>query len=281
MSSFSFSSWSNLHRTKFEESLYNVFGEADKGTPNIYAACAYPLQTGGKRIRPLFVYAAAQAFGTYDEHSALCSALSIELIHTYSLVHDDLPCMDDDDERRGLPTVHKKYGEAPALLVGDALLTKAFAILCGSPHLSQTLPIISEAAGIAGMIGGQSMDIGFEGTMESIEQISLLHKKKTGALIKAATLLGGISAEASLRELMALESYGTAIGLAFQLADDVLDAEEDSDTDGPPSFVKLLGIEETQKKAQECHQAALLACAQLPHPEALIALADFTIDRNH
>ena len=281
MSSFSFSSWSLLHRTKFEESLYRVFSEAEKGTPNIYSACAYPLKTGGKRIRPLFVYAAAEAFGDYDEQSALCSALSIELIHTYSLVHDDLPCMDNDDERRGLPTVHKKFGEAPALLVGDALLTKAFSILCSSPHLAQTLPIISEAAGVAGMIGGQSMDIGFEGTINTIEKLSLLHKKKTGALIKASVILGGIAAEASLSELMALESYGTAIGLAFQLADDILDAEEDGDANGPPSFVKLLGIEETQKKAQECHQAALIACAQLSHPEALIALADFTVDRNH
>jgi geranylgeranyl pyrophosphate synthase len=247
MPTFSFDTWSKSKRIAFEKSLEAVF--LNHGPANLNKATQYPLQTGGKRIRPLFVFAAAQAFGSHNEQSALCSALSIELIHTYSLVHDDLPCMDDDDERRGHPTVHKKFGEAPALLVGDALLTEAFAVLCKSPHLSQTLPIISTAAGISGMIGGQSMDIGFEGRIQNVEQLTKLHLGKTGALIKAAVLLGGIAAEASVRELMQLEIYGSAVGLAFQLADDLLDEEEDQAEDGPPSFVKLLGAKETQKKS--------------------------------
>ena len=131
------------------------------------------------------------------------------------------------------------------------------------------------------MIGGQCMDIGLEGAIENLEQLTVLHAKKTGALIKAAVLLGGIAAEASLSELRDLEAYGEAIGLAFQLADDVLDEKEDQKEYGPPSFVKFLGSAETQKKAQEYHQQALLACAKLPHPEALIALADFTVTRTH
>jgi geranylgeranyl pyrophosphate synthase len=279
MSSFSFDAWSQSERTSFEKSLNQLF--LNDGPPNIRTATRYPLQTGGKRIRPLFVFAAAQAFGEYNKQSALCSALSIELIHTYSLVHDDLPCMDDDDERRGLPTVHKKFGEAPALLVGDALLTEAFSVLCKSPHLAQSLPIISRAAGISGMIGGQSMDIGFEGTIEHLEQLTQLHLGKTGALIKASALLGGIAAEASMKELMRLEAYGNAVGLAFQLADDLLDEEEDQAEDGPPSFVKLLGAEETRKKASYYHQEARAACQEFTNPEALLALADFTISRSY
>lgn len=244
-------------------------------------ATEYPLKTGGKRIRPLFVFAAGEAFGEYNTDSALCSALSIELIHTYSLVHDDLPCMDDDDLRRGKPTVHKQFDVAPALLVGDALLTEAFAVLSNSPHLKQTLPIISKAAGVSGMIGGQSIDIGFEGNVTSLEELTRLHINKTGALIKASCILGGIAAEASIRELMLLETYGHAVGLAFQLADDLLDEEEDKEENGPPSFVKLLGAEETRKKAMQYHAQALEACEALPNPQALRALADFSVSRTH
>ena len=279
MSSFSFDSWSETKRTAFEHSLHTVFSAHAES--RIRTATEYPLQTGGKRIRPLFVFAAAEAFGEYNTESALCSALSIELIHTYSLVHDDLPCMDDDDLRRGKPTVHKQYGEAPALLVGDALLTEAFAVLSNSPHLRQTLPIIAKAAGIAGMIGGQSIDIGFEGQVTSLDELTRLHINKTGALIKASCLLGGIAAEASIRELMLLETYGNAVGLAFQLADDLLDEEEDKEENGPPSFVKLLGAEETRATAMKYHAQALEICSSLSNPQALCALADFSVLRTH
>ena len=185
---FVFDSWAPKWRSSFEENLHKIF--QNRFPKHLAEACRYPLQTGGKRIRPLFVFAAAESLGTFSEKSAINSALSIELIHTYSLVHDDLPCMDDDDLRRGHPTVHKKYGEAEALLVGDALLTEAFNILTENPFLSQVLPIIGSAAGISGMIGGQSFDIGFEGAIQDIETLSLLHQKKTGALIAAAVKLG-------------------------------------------------------------------------------------------
>ena len=131
------------------------------------------------------------------------------------------------------------------------------------------------------MIGGQSMDIGFEGSIQDLEQLTQLHLGKTGALIKAAVMLGGIAAEASIKELMQLEIYGSAVGLAFQLADDLLDEEEDQAEDGPPSFVKLLGAEETRKKASQYHQEAREACLGFTHPEALLSLADFTISRSH
>lgn len=279
MSSFSFDTWSQTQRVRFEKSLHAAFSSHPES--RIRTATEYPLQTGGKRIRPLFVLASAEAFGAYNTESALCSALSIELIHTYSLVHDDLPCMDDDDFRRGKPTVHKQYGEAPALLVGDALLTEAFAVLCNSPHLRQTLPIISKAAGVSGMIGGQSIDIGFEGEVTSVEELTQLHINKTGALIKASCLLGGIAAEASIRDLVLLETYGNAVGLAFQLADDLLDEEEDKEENGPPSFVKLLGAEQTRATAMKYHSQAREICQALPNPQALRALADFSVSRTH
>jgi len=278
MSIFDFSGWKNQHTVQFEKSLFSVFNH---GPPNIREAVQYPLTTGGKRIRPLFVFAAAEAFSSYNEQSAICSALSIELIHTYSLVHDDLPCMDNDDERRGKPTVHKKYDEASALLVGDSLLTEAFSVLSKSPDLSSVLPIIAKAAGISGMIGGQSMDIGFEGPVQDVETLTNLHKGKTGALIQASVVLGGIAAGASESEQQILREYGEAVGMAFQLADDLLDEEEDKEEDGPPSFVKLLGAEETQRQAHHYHQKALKACAQLENPEALHALANFTIYRKY
>ena len=276
---FDFNSWSNNERERFESSLHAVFTQ--KGSPALREASQYPLTTGGKRIRPLFVMAAAQAFPTFDHQSARCSALSIELIHTYSLVHDDLPCMDDDDLRRGMPTVHKRFGEAPALLVGDVLLTEAFAVLCPSPHLPQVLPIITQAAGIAGMIEGQSYDIGFEGSIDTIEQLKHLHLRKTGALIQASAQLGGIAAGATSQEQEALIAYGQAIGLAFQLADDVLDEEQDMKEEGPPSFVKLLGRQRTQELAIQYRDEALLACSNFPRPQALQALAEFSIARSY
>ena len=246
----------------------------------VHRAMRHPVFAGGKRLRPVLCLAAAEACGGASEE-ALAPACAVELIHTYSLVHDDLPCMDDDDLRRGQATVHKKFGEAPALLAGDALLTEAFAVLCPSPHLQQTLPIITQAAGIRGMIEGQSYDIGFEGSIDTLIQLQHLHQCKTGALIRASVHLGGIAAAAPPTDLEALILYGEAVGLAFQLADDVLDEEEDEAEDGPPSFVKLLGREETQRRALILRDQALEACSNFPKPHALQALAHFSVDRKH
>ena len=215
--------------------------------------------------------------------SALVAAQAIELVHTYSLVHDDLPCMDDDDFRRGAPSVHKAYGEAPAVLIGDLLLTEAFYILSElSPKLlPQILPLFCRASGIDGMIGGQSMDIGFEGPISTLNDLKKLHAGKTGALIHCSVMMGGLCSEASSSELELLDEYGSSIGLAFQMADDVLDAEEDAEEGGPPSYVKLIGVERTQHMAAELCDRAIHAAEKLPHPDLLKEIALFTIRRKH
>ena len=278
--------WSKPLIEKLNSSLIERF---DKRRPiNIAKASQYPLSNGGKRIRPLFVFSAAASIKGEQIpdlvfESALCAAQAIELIHTYSLVHDDLPCMDDDDYRRGVPTVHKAYGEAPAVLIGDLLLTEAFYVLSElSPELlSKILPLFCQSAGIDGMIGGQSLDVGFEGPISTLEDLKKLHAGKTGALILCSVMMGGLCSGATREELKLLEEYGRCIGLAFQMADDVLDADEDAEEGGPPSYVKLIGIEQTQNMASQLCQKAIDAAEQLPNATFLKELALFTIHRNH
>ena len=255
--------------------------------PNMTNATLYPLHTGGKRIRPLFVYAAAEAFPITAKQYDYCDivAKAIEFVHTYSLVHDDLPCMDDDDERRGKPTVHKVYREGPAVLIGDTLLTEAFASCAQLPAdiLHHVLPILSNSAGLGGMIGGQSLDIGFEKEITTVDDLERLHEAKTGALIQCAVEMGGICVGVSLEQQKLLRDYGRLVGLAFQLADDVLDAEEDAEKnklgDGPPNFVACLGMEETRQRAQSYVEKAKSLVAEFPNPIALQQLATFAIDR--
>jgi geranylgeranyl pyrophosphate synthase len=246
-------------------------------------ACLYPLKTGGKRIRPLLALAACEAVGG-DWRHAVPAALAVELLHTYSLVHDDLPSMDDDDERRGRPTVHVQFGENVAVLVGDALLTEAFATLAGSgyaPALATRLVAeLARAGGAAGMIAGQALDIGMDGAVRDLDPLLRLHRLKTGALIRAAVRMGGLCGGAT--DLAALDAYGDAVGLAFQVQDDVLDAEQDSvdaEGEGPPSFVKLLGVAETQATAIAHAERALAAVAGISNADALRLLARFTVER--
>jgi len=250
-------------------------------------AIRYPLFTGGKRIRPAVCLASYRAIAgdTADLSNAIPVAAAIELIHTYSLVHDDLPCLDNDSVRRGKPTVHVVFGEAPALLVGDSLLTEAFFVLsqlnlapATTVRLIQTL---SQAAGAHGMIGGQAADIGMNGPVTDLDTLTRLHQLKTGKLLSASATMGGLVANATSEQQQALTRYGTSIGLAFQLADDVLDAEEDSAPTGPPSFVKLLGRKETQQRAQALIEAACEAARQLPQPHRLLELAEFVVSRDH
>ena len=214
---------------------------------------------------------------------AYTAAAAIELIHTYSLVHDDLPCMDDDDLRRGKPTVHKKYNEGIAVLVGDVLLTKAFEILASvkGDYVRELVSVLGRAAGSIGMIGGQSLDIGFEGPVDSLDRLTRLHKRKTGALIEVSLTMAAILGNATANERDALQHFGAHIGLAFQLADDILDAEEDADEDGPPSFVKLLGEKETGVAAADAMNKSLSALGSLKDPAALTSLAEFTVKRKH
>ena len=278
--------WVAPRRARLDELLSSRF---DGAWPESFGEmCRYPIRSGGKRMRPLWAVAAYEAIksdGDLDE--VVNSAAAIELIHTYSLVHDDLPCMDDDDERRGAPTVHVKYGEAPALLVGDALLTEAFRLSATASPVkagirAQIVEEIAEASGFQGMIGGQAADIGLAGAVEDVETLIRLHEGKTGALIRLAARVGGLCAGASDEELAALTTYGEAIGLAFQLADDILDAEEDAGDDGPPSYVKLLGVDRCRERATALREQALEAIAPFgERGETLALLARYTIDRDY
>lgn len=250
-------------------------------------ACRYPLFTGGKRVRPALAFAMFDAISgaqTWPQ-SLVHVATSVELIHTYSLVHDDLPCLDDDAERRGRPTVHVQYDEGTALLVGDALLTEAFALLARQPLPAETLVALiqdlSKASGHLGMIGGQAADIGLDGPVETLETLRRLHRLKTGALLTVSATMGARVAEATEDQLSLAKRFGESIGLAFQLADDVLDAEEDAGLDGPPSYVKFLGLKGTSEEASRLMDTAINIAQQLPHPEHLIDLARFIVNRDH
>lgn len=268
--SFALDAWAKGHLARFEPALAECF--ADAFPDRLREACRYPLQTGGKRMRPMLVFAACEAVEG-DPARAVSAAVAVELLHTYSLVHDDLPCMDDDDLRRGRPTVHKVYGEAMAVLVGDALLTEAFARL-------DDLRLVRELAaggGAAGMIAGQVLDIG--GEVRDLDGLARLHAAKTGALIRAAVRMGGLAGAATEAELAALGRYGAAVGLAFQVHDDWLDADQDQGEDGPPSYVRLLGVDETARRAREAAEEAGSACVGLRRPDALLALARYSVER--
>jgi geranylgeranyl pyrophosphate synthase len=278
--------WVAQRKPKLEAFLEGLFSDA---WPAFFGEmCRYPLLTGGKRMRPLWVLAAHDAVGgkTDQQQGLLHAAAALELIHCYSLVHDDLPCMDDDDERRGRPTVHKVYGEGSAVLVGDALLTEALSLALRAPGLNaeQRVAIateLTEAAGYLGMIGGQAADIGLGGSIDNRADLERLHRGKTGALILAGCRLGGIVAGANTDELADLTRYGKAIGLAFQLADDILDAEEDAGENGPPSFVKLIGLSPCEEEADRLFKEAIEALADFGESATpLHQLAAYTVQRN-
>lgn len=273
---FSLPAWSATVLPRFEARLLACF--ADARPERLVEACRYPLQTGGKRVRPLLCFAAAEAVGASAER-ALDVAVAVELLHTYSLVHDDLPCMDDDDERRGRPTVHKVYGDGVAVLVGDALLTEAFAVLAGAPEAAALVRELAQAGGAGGMIAGQAYDIGMDGPIGDVERLRTLHRAKTGALIRGAVRMGAIAAGASADHLARLTRYAEEVGLAFQVHDDVLDADQDNKAGGPPSFVKLLGLDGARGVAQAHMQAARAALDGLPAPEALAGIAVYTVER--
>ena len=277
--------WMADHRGRFDAWLAEQF---DSVWPEAFRErLVYPVFSGGKRVRPLVSIGAFEAVaGTTGETSNVYPAAgAVELIHTYSLVHDDMPCMDNDDERRGRPTVHRVWDEATAVLVGDALQSQAFGMLAAAPwtgeRIKQAVQILAQDSGTWGMVGGQAADIGVQGPVQDLETLTRLHSLKTGALIRASAVLGGLAAGGTDEQLGALDHYGRQIGLAFQLADDVLDAEEDAGEDGPPSYVKLLGVDETRRRAEQASADAIDAVASLQAPDALIALARFIVERDH
>lgn len=277
------SAWMDEARGRLDAHLADLFSDAWPGA--FVEPARYPVFSGGKRVRPALVFAAYQAVrGPHSELSpALPAAAAVELVHTYSLVHDDLPAMDDDDERRGRPTVHVAYGEPCAILVGDALLTHAFALLAGADLPAairvELIADLANAAGYRGMIGGQVADVGLGGPVDDVATLTRLHQLKTGALLRASATLGGRIAGATPDQLAILSRFGESVGLAFQLADDVLDADQDAGVDGPPSFVKLIGEPATRERAERCATQAMHAARALPHPDRLEQLARYFVER--
>jgi len=269
----------------------------DPSLSRLHEAIAYAVRNGGKRVRPLLVYAAAHAVNHKDSEPALdYAACALEMIHSYSLVHDDLPAMDDDDLRRGMPSCHKAYDEATAMLVGDALHSRAFELISEAPGLSaqqkiDMVQVLAAAAGSRGMVGGQAVDVSATGSNMSLTRLQAMHSMKTGALIQASLTLGGIVAGAGTNELTALESYGKDIGLAFQVVDDILDVEGDTSTLGKtrgkdleadkPTYVKLLGLEPARAEARRLLDSALQSLAPFGQAASqLKAIAQFIIERD-
>lgn len=264
-------------------------------------AMRYGALLGGKRLRPFLVYATGEMLDA-DPASLDVPAVAVECIHAYSLIHDDLPAMDDDALRRGQPTCHIKYGEDTAILAGDALQTLAFSVLADEPMPgvsdASRIAMIAElarASGVAGMCGGQALDLAAEGQRVGLEQLEQIHRHKTGALIRAAVRLGALSAgERGRAALPALDRYADAIGLAFQVQDDILDVVGDSAVTGKrqgadqdlekSTYPSLMGLDNARAKAQELYQEALAAldilAAQSLDTTALQALASFVIERD-
>jgi geranylgeranyl diphosphate synthase type II len=257
-------------------------------------AMRYSLMAGGKRLRPNLCLAAAQAVGG-NADNALDVACALEMIHTYSLIHDDLPAMDDDDLRRGKPTCHVAFDEASAILAGDALLTMAFEVVAsmpaGSPELRlEVIRVLAAAAGPAGMVQGQMLDMLAEGTALSLADLERLHRLKTGALIEASLAAGALAAGGTAAQVEAVRTYGRAAGLAFQVADDILNVEGDPAVMGKAagtdklrrknSYPNLLGLEKSREFAQNLVQAAIEALAGFDSKaDALRAIAGYIIER--
>lgn len=259
-------------------------------------AMRYSVLNGGKRVRASLIYASCQAIAETDDHAGLDHlAIAMELVHAYSLVHDDLPAMDDDDLRRGLPTCHKAFDEATAILAGDALQTEAFSLITQAPELSAEQKLacvfcLAEAAGIRGMVAGQAVDLASENKQIALAELELLHRHKTGALIEASVKLGAIAACGSEQQIASLATYAQAIGLAFQVQDDILDVEGDSAELGKhtgadalhqkSTYPSLLGLDRAKQLAGELEQQAINALASFgPAADPLRALATFIVTR--
>ena len=282
-----------LERT--EEQLQDALPDPELAPQRLHQAMRYAALGGGKRMRPMLVYATGYLFGA-DEARLDAAAVAVEFIHAYSLVHDDLPAMDDDDLRRGRPTTHIAFDEATAILAGDALQTRAFEILAGAwmpPTLAlNCIQTLAGASGAAGMCGGQALDIDATGQQQSLDDLKRMHAMKTGALIRAAVRMGALCGEASDAQLAQLDSFADTLGLAFQVRDDILDVEASSEQLGKtagkdqaqdkstfPSLLGMEGAKATLAELATAMQAALVPFGQ--RAAALAALAELTVRRTH
>ncbi|MGQ0836803.1 MAG: (2E,6E)-farnesyl diphosphate synthase [Gammaproteobacteria bacterium] len=289
------------YQARIERVLDACLALPDPGTARLREAMRYSVLGGGKRLRPVLVYATGQVFGASLERLD-APAAAVELVHVYSLVHDDLPAMDDDELRRGRPTCHRAFDEATAILVGDALQALAFAVLAngvlddeasGAPPASQLamIRILARATGTGGMAGGQAIDLAAAGRTLSLEALENMHRRKTGALIQASVLLGATAAGVEGRaELDALTRFGAEIGLAFQIQDDILDVEGDAEVLGKstgadaahakPTYPSTVGLKAAHAHARAHCDAAVAAISALGARGApLAALARLVVDR--
>ena len=285
-----FSAWMSAIQARTEDALARFLPPASTAPASLHEAMRYSVLGGGKRVRPLLCHAAGEICAA-DPASLDAPACAAELIHAYSLVHDDLPCMDDDVLRRGKPTCHVEFGQATALLVGDALQTLAFQVLAkngGSPAMMAQL---AHAAGSRGMAGGQAIDLAAVGKALSVADLEFMHIHKTGALIRAAVLLGAHAGQVDEASLADLGRFAGRVGLLFQVVDDILDAEASTATLGKtagkdamqhkPTYVSLLGIAEAKRKAAELRADAKLALARFGmRARRLGELTDYIAERN-
>jgi geranylgeranyl diphosphate synthase type II len=278
-----------------EDKLDALVPEKEEAFGMLFKAARYSLLGAGKRLRPVLTIATTETFGKPGE-AALSAACALEMIHTYSLIHDDLPCMDNDDFRRGKPSSHKAFGEGHAVLTGDYLLTYAFEVVVNDPHLSAQqkvalIGLFAKNSGGHGMIGGQIMDIQSEGKEIGIDLLKHIHRYKTGALINASILAGGIIGEASPGELQLLNDFGQDIGLAFQIVDDVIDVTSSEIKHGKvvasdvanqkTTYVTLLGLEAAQETADVLYDRSLSHLAKIGKDTSILqALAKRLVHRS-
>lgn len=289
-----FDGWMRTVQQTMEEVLASYLPSVARIPGRLHDAMRYATLDGGKRVRPLLVFAAGELFNA-DRSTLARAATAVEMIHVYSLVHDDMPCMDDDALRRGKATVHVKYDEATALLVGDALQAQAFLVLsdgAGEPGQKlEMIRLLATAAGSAGMCGGQAIDLDSVGMALSLAELEQMHRLKTGALLHASVLLGALGGKALTEtEKSALDAYADAIGLAFQVVDDVLDATADSNTlgktagkdaaDNKPTYVSILGLERSRALAEKLRDDAHQAMMPFgDRARRLRELADLIVER--
>ncbi|MCX5829481.1 MAG: polyprenyl synthetase family protein [Deltaproteobacteria bacterium] len=281
-----------------DAALERFLPKAEDGPEIIHQAVRHSLFAGGKRLRPILCVAAAEAVGGDGQEFISC-ACALEMIHTYSLIHDDLPAMDNDDYRRGMPTSHRVFGEGIAILAGDALLTEAFHLL-SCPEFTrddntekrlQVINLIARAAGTAGMVGGQVMDLQGEGKTVALETLEDMHRRKTGAMLAVSVVSGAILAGATAAQTAVLSRYGQDIGLAFQIADDILNVTGDSAlmgkgtgsdlSRGKTTFPALMGLEVSRNRLAELVERAAAHLAGFDHrAEPLRQIARYIMERN-
>ena len=286
-------------RSRAEEALNRSLPGPGTIPARLHEAMRYAVLGGGKRIRPVLVYASGAALGVPAARLD-APACAVELIHAYSLVHDDLPSMDDDDLRRGRPTCHKAYDEATAVLVGDALQALAFQVIACAPEDDldastrvKMLSRLATAVGSRGLVGGQAIDLAAVGKNLSVAELELMHIHKTGALILTSVLLGALRApDVENDEIERLDHYGKCIGLAFQIQDDILDVVGDTETLGKrqgadqaldkPTYVSHMGLEGARRRARELHEDAMSSLGSFgPGADALRWISGYVVDRAH